>query len=98
MKEVVKKVIKLLDADVIYLILDRPWFSLVHIVPKKGGIIVLENEENELIPMRMVTGWKVYIDYRRHNDFTRKDHFPLPLIDHMLVQLSRYEYYFFLDG
>ncbi|GJU06776.1 reverse transcriptase domain-containing protein [Tanacetum coccineum] len=49
--EVIKKeVIKLLDAGLIYPISDSPWVSLVHFVPKKGGMTVVENEDNELIP------------------------------------------------
>nr|GEX98674.1 DNA-directed DNA polymerase [Tanacetum cinerariifolium] len=53
--EVIKKeVIKLLDAGLIYLISDSPWVSPVHCVPKKGGMTVIENEDNELIPTRHV--------------------------------------------
>ncbi|GJV32889.1 reverse transcriptase domain-containing protein [Tanacetum coccineum] len=49
--EVIKKEVKkLLDAGLIYLILDSPWVSLVHCVPKKGGMTVVTNEDNELIP------------------------------------------------
>nr|GEX06361.1 reverse transcriptase domain-containing protein [Tanacetum cinerariifolium] len=56
--EVIKKeVLKLLDAGLIYPISDSPWVSLVHCVPKKGGFTVVENEENKLIPTRLVTGW-----------------------------------------
>nr|GFC20211.1 reverse transcriptase domain-containing protein [Tanacetum cinerariifolium] len=58
-----KKVEKLLDAGLIYPIYDSPWVSPIHCVPKKGGLIVVENEENELIPTRLVTGWRVCIDY-----------------------------------
>ncbi|GJU15289.1 hypothetical protein Tco_1143255 [Tanacetum coccineum] len=62
--EVIKKeVIKLLDARLIYPISDSPWVSPVHCVPKKGGMTVVENEDNELIPTRLVTGWCVCIDY-----------------------------------
>ncbi|GKA18264.1 reverse transcriptase domain-containing protein [Tanacetum coccineum] len=51
--EVIKQeVIKLLDAGLIYPISDSPWVSPVHCVPKKGGITVVKNEENELIPTR----------------------------------------------
>nr|GEZ21637.1 reverse transcriptase domain-containing protein [Tanacetum cinerariifolium] len=51
--EVIKKeVIKLLDAGMIYPIFDSPWVSLIHCVPKKGGITVVENENNECIPTR----------------------------------------------
>nr|GEV67906.1 DNA-directed DNA polymerase [Tanacetum cinerariifolium] len=52
-----KEVLKLLDAGLIYPISDSPWVSPVHCVPKKGGFTVVENEENELIPTRLVTGW-----------------------------------------
>ncbi|GJW92636.1 reverse transcriptase domain-containing protein [Tanacetum coccineum] len=53
MKEVVKKeIIKLLDAGIIYAIEDSPWVSPVHCVPKKGGMTVVTNEDNELVPTR----------------------------------------------
>ncbi|GJW04616.1 reverse transcriptase domain-containing protein [Tanacetum coccineum] len=93
-----KEVEKLLDARLIYPISDNPWVSPVHCVPKKGGFIVVENEENELIPTRLVTGWRVCIDYRKLNDATRKDHFPLPFMDQMLKRLVGNEYHCFLDG
>nr|GEY74587.1 reverse transcriptase domain-containing protein [Tanacetum cinerariifolium] len=53
-----KEVEKLLDAGLIYPISDSPWVSPVHCVPKKGGFTVVKNEENELIPTRLVTGWR----------------------------------------
>ncbi|GKA60825.1 reverse transcriptase domain-containing protein [Tanacetum coccineum] len=97
--EVIKKeVLKLLDAGMIYPISDSPWVSLVHCVPKKGGITVVANEENELILTRLVTGWRVCIDYRKLNEATRKDHFPLPFMDQMLERLAGNEFYCFLDG
>ncbi|GKD48196.1 reverse transcriptase domain-containing protein [Tanacetum coccineum] len=90
-----KEVEKLLDAGLIYPISDSPWVSPVHCVPKKGGFTVVENE---LIPTRLVTGWRVCIDYRKLNEATRKDHFPLPFMDQMLERLAGNEYYCFLDG
>ncbi|GKB26348.1 reverse transcriptase domain-containing protein [Tanacetum coccineum] len=74
------------------------WVSPIHVVPKKGGMTVVLNDNNELIPSRTVTGWRVCIDYRKLNDATRKDHFPLPFIDQMLERLCGNEYYCFLDG
>ncbi|GKC59618.1 reverse transcriptase domain-containing protein [Tanacetum coccineum] len=93
-----KEVIKLLDAGLIYLISDIPWVSPVHCVPKKGGMTIVTNDDNELIPTRLVTGWCVCIDYRKLNDATRKDHFPLPFMDQMLERLAGNEFYCFLDG
>ncbi|GJY20251.1 hypothetical protein Tco_0392817 [Tanacetum coccineum] len=93
-----KEVEKLLDAGLIYPILDSPWVSPVHCVPKKGGMTVVKNEENELVPTRLVTGWRVCIDYRKLNEATCKDHFPLPFMDQMLERLAGNEFYCFLDG
>ncbi|GJR85267.1 reverse transcriptase domain-containing protein [Tanacetum coccineum] len=93
-----KEVEKLLDAGLIYPISDSPWVSPVHCVPKKGGMTVITNDENELIPTRLVMGWRVCIDYRKLNEATRKDHFPLPFMDQMLERLAGNEYYCFLDG
>ncbi|GJT66627.1 reverse transcriptase domain-containing protein [Tanacetum coccineum] len=75
-----------------------PWVSPVHCVPKKGGITIVANEENELISTRLVTGWRVCIDYRKLNEATRKDHFPLPFMDQMIERLAGNEFYCFLDG
>ncbi|GJV97994.1 reverse transcriptase domain-containing protein [Tanacetum coccineum] len=93
-----KEVEKLLDAGLIYPISDSPWVSPVHCVPKKGGMTVVTNDENELVPTRLVTGWRVCIDYRKLNEATRKDHFPLLFMDQMLERLAGNEYYCFLDG
>nr|GEW27644.1 hypothetical protein [Tanacetum cinerariifolium] len=65
---------------------------------KEGGFTVVENEDNELIPTRLVTGWRICIDYRKLNEATRKDHFPLPVMDQMLERLAGNQYYCFLDG
>nr|GEX45462.1 hypothetical protein [Tanacetum cinerariifolium] len=93
-----KEAKKLLDAGLIYPISDNPWVSFGHCVLKKGGFTVVENEENKLIPTRLVTGWRVCINYRKLNEATHKDHFPLPFMDQMLERLARNEYYCFLNG
>nr|GEV90432.1 reverse transcriptase domain-containing protein [Tanacetum cinerariifolium] len=93
----IHEVEKLLDTGLIYPIFDSPWVSPIHCVPKKGGFTVVENEENELIPTRLFTGWRVCIDYRKLNKATRKYHFPLPFMDQMLKRLARNEFYCFLD-
>ncbi|XP_073025192.1 uncharacterized protein [Primulina eburnea] len=61
LKEVVKnEVLKLLNAGVIYAISDSSWVSPVQVVPKKGGITVVRNENDELISTRTVTGWRAF--------------------------------------
>ncbi|GJV84973.1 reverse transcriptase domain-containing protein [Tanacetum coccineum] len=99
MQEVIKKeIVKLLDTGIIYPITDSPWVSPIHYVPKKGGITVVTNENDELVPTRTVTGWRVCIDYRKLNEATVKDHFPLPFMDQMLERLAGNKYFCFLDG
>nr|GEY69158.1 reverse transcriptase domain-containing protein [Tanacetum cinerariifolium] len=93
-----QEVLKLLDAGLIYPNSDSPWVSPIYCVPKKGGFIVVENEENELILTGLLMGWRVCIDYRKLNESTRKDHFPLPFMDQMLERLAGNQYYCFLDG
>nr|GEW70472.1 reverse transcriptase domain-containing protein [Tanacetum cinerariifolium] len=93
-----KEVEKLLDARLIYPISDSPWVSPIHCVPKKRGMTIITNDENELVLIRLVTRWRVCIDYRKLNKATRKDHFPLPFMDQMLERLVGTEYYCFLDG
>ena len=99
MKEVVKAgVKKLLDVGLIYPISDSVSVSPIQMVPKKGGITVVQNTRNQLIPTRIVSGWCVCIDYRKLNDAIHKDHFLVPFIDKILERLSRHMYYCFLDG
>ena len=73
MKEVVRKeILKLLEAGIIYPIADSEWVSPVHCVPKKGGITVVPNDKDELIPQRIVTGYRMVIDFRKLNKATQK--------------------------
>ena len=98
MREVVKKELwKLLHAGIIYPVQDSEWVSPVQVVPKKGGMTVVQNERNELIPQQTVTIWRMCIDYRMLNKATRKDHFSLPFIDEMLELLAKHSFFYYLD-
>ena len=56
MREVVKKeVLKLLHMGIISLVPYCEWVSPVQVVPKKGGMIVVQNDKKELIPQQTVT-------------------------------------------
>ena len=82
MREVMKKeVLKLFHIGIIYPIPHSDWVSPVQVVPKKGGMTVIKNNKNELIPQRTIMGWRMCIDYRKLNAATKKEHFPLPFID-----------------
>ena len=59
---------------------------------------MIRNEKNELIPTRIVRGWRVCIDYRKIKTATRKDQYPLPFIDQILDRFARHSHYCFLDG
>ena len=89
MKDVVKnEVIKLLDKGIIYPISDSKWVSPTQVVPKKSGMTVVKNENNEMIPTRLATSWRMCVNYRKLNAVTRKDHFPLPFIDQILERVA----------
>jgi hypothetical protein len=72
--------------------------SPIHVVPKQTRVTVVQNKDDELVPTRVQSGWRVCINYRKLNTATRKDHFPLPFIDQMVERLAGHEYYCFLDG
>ena len=89
MKEVVRKeILKLLEAGIIYPVADSQWVSHVHCVPKKGGITVVPNDKDELIPQRIVTGYRMVLDFRKLNKATKKDHYPLPFMEQMLDRFT----------
>ena len=89
MQEVVlAEVLKLLQADIIYPISDNTWVHPTQVVLKKSGVTTVCNEKGEEVPTRLTTGWRVCIDYRRLNEVTRKDHFPLPFMDQLLKRIA----------
>ena len=99
LQEVVRvEVLKLLQAGIIYPISDSTWVSPTQVVPKKSGVTTVKNEKGEELSTRLTTSWRVCIDYRRLNEVTRKDHFPLPFIDQLLERVSGHPFYCFLDG
>ncbi|RDY07800.1 Retrovirus-related Pol polyprotein from transposon gypsy, partial [Mucuna pruriens] len=88
--DVVKKeVTKLLAVGIIYPISDSQWVSPVWVVPKKFGMTDMKNQHDEL---------RVCINYRRLNQESLKDYFPLPFIDQVLEKLVGKSHYCFLDG
>jgi hypothetical protein len=61
MEVVMKEVVKLLDAGIIYPISDSKWVSPTQVVPKKSGIIVVENSAGKLITQRTTTRWLILL-------------------------------------
>ena len=58
-----KEILKLLEASIIYPVVDSQWVCPVHCVPKKEGITVVSNDKDELIPQRIITGYRMVIDF-----------------------------------
>lgn len=52
--------------------------------PKKNGMTVVTNEDNEMILNYTMTGWRIYVDYWKINDATTKDYYPILFIDLLL--------------
>ena len=65
---------------------------------RKAVLLVVPNDKNEVIPQRIVTGYRMVIDFRKLNKATTKDHYPFPFVDQMLERLSKHTHFCFLDG
>ncbi|RDY00169.1 hypothetical protein CR513_16691, partial [Mucuna pruriens] len=85
-----KEVIKLPTIGITYPISNSQWVSPLQIVPKKSRMIMVKNQNDELVPTRIQNSWRVCIDYRKLNQATCKDHFPLPFINQVLERLTGY--------
>ncbi|KAK1609826.1 hypothetical protein QYE76_033499 [Lolium multiflorum] len=93
-----KKIYPVIISSKLSEIEEERWVSPVHCVPKKGGMTVVPNDNDELIPQRIVVGYRMCIDFRKVNKVTKKDHYPLPFIDQMLERLFKNTHFCFLDG
>ena len=61
MNEVVRnEILKLLEASIIYVVADSRWVS-PDCVPKKGGITIVPNDKNELIPQIIFTVYRMVL-------------------------------------
>lgn len=99
MSEVVRKeVLKLLEVGILYQKSDSQRVIPVCVVPNNRGLTVVKNEKGEYVAKHVEKGWRMFIDYRKLNKATQKDHFPLPFIDQMLESLASHSYFFYLDG
>ena len=52
------------------------------------GMTVILNEWNELIQIRLVTGWRAYVDYQKLDAWTENDYFPMLFMDRMIDRLQ----------
>ena len=93
MDVVEKEILKLLEVGVIYPISDSNWVSPIQVVPKKTGMPIVKNQNDQLVPTYIQNGWWVCIDYKKLNVVTHKGHFLLPFIDQMLERLAVHSYY-----
>ncbi|RDX85627.1 Retrovirus-related Pol polyprotein, partial [Mucuna pruriens] len=69
-----------------------------YVVPKKFGMTVTKNRHNEMVSTWIQNSWRVCIDYKKLNQVTCNDHFPLPFIDQVLEKLTGKSHYYFLAG
>ncbi|TYK11282.1 retrotransposon gag protein [Cucumis melo var. makuwa] len=89
LKEVVmKEVLKLKDARIIYHVLDSTWVSPIHVVPKKTGMTIVKNDKSEMVPMRMQNGWRICIYYWKLNEHVKTKRKQLLLVIMELMHLG----------
>ena len=55
MKEVISiEILKWVNTGIIFLISNSDWISPIHIVPKKGKMTLIVNENDEIIPTKII--------------------------------------------
>ena len=93
MMEVMKaEILKLLDVGVIYPIMDSKWVAPIHVAPKNT---LVKNKNEEQIPTRISSGWRMCVDYRKLNLATHKYHFLMrtkpetPARTHYMFQMDQ---------
>lgn len=82
-EEIQKQVQTLLSENIIRPS-DSPWVSPAHIVPKK-------------LDQSGIQKWRMVIDYRKLNEKTKSDKFPLPNIEELFSKLQGNKYFTTLD-
>lgn len=45
--------LKFIDVGIIYQISGSKWVRVVHVVPKKGGVTIVQNEKGEFVTKRI---------------------------------------------
>lgn len=59
---------------------------------------MVKNDKEDSSATLTMMGWRISIDYRNFNKATRKDHFPLPFVNHMLKRLAKHLHFCYLNG
>ncbi|KAA3466891.1 Transposon Ty3-I Gag-Pol polyprotein [Gossypium australe] len=67
--------------------LNQSRVSPIQFTPKKDGITMTKNDDNDLILTNTVKGWRIRMDYRKSNKAKRKYYLPQQLLDQMLDKL-----------
>lgn len=59
---------------------------------------MVKNDKEDSSVTLIIMGWRISIDYRNLNKATRKDHFPLPFVNHMLERLAKHLHFCYLNS